>query len=151
MSPRFWMIAAGFVVSGLFAGASLGGFAAGHAQGGLAGSQWATSDAFQSVPDHLMYGSGGRPAKADTPPEPVAPVVCKGCGPTLAERQMMADGYGGDAVDPYLRDYARSDYDAVQPVAEHERPKAAMARMPTPLVPVAEQAVAPAVDTIATQ
>lgn len=144
MSARFWMIAAGFTVSGMLAGASLGGFAAGRAQGGLMSAQWASDNdaepAFGTVPFINPM------AQAQQVAEKIVPVECKGCGPTLAERQ-MADGWGGDAVDPYLRDYGRSEPDEPVPSPDDERTKAMMARLPTPLLPVVDKPVATTVET----
>jgi len=122
MSPRFWIVAAGFTLGGIFAGASLGSFATSSGQVGFRASSWAepeatTGYADSSAPGHSAVGY------TDAAPAPIEPIVCKGCGPTLAERQMTADAYDVGGVDPYLRDYGRSylDEPAIPMEADHRR------------------------------
>lgn len=110
MSPRFWVIAAGFMLTGLVAGVSLGGFATSSGRVGFRDSGWADTEA---ATDHTDGSAPGQVLmeQATTAPMSIEPIVCKGCGPTLAERQMAADAYDVGGVDPYLRDYGRTDLD----------------------------------------
>lgn len=141
MSLRFWIVGGGFVAGGLLAGASLGGFAAGHSQGGLWGDHWAAADEVAAVPQNMMYGGDYKP-RAEVE-EKLEQIVCKGCGPTLAERQMAADAYAADGVDPYLRDYARSETDEPRLTEAEQMPPqpvaAAVKVPPADLLPKGEQ------------
>lgn len=117
MSLRFWIAAGGVALSAAVAGYGLGGFAGGRFAGGVWGDR-STSQAM-STPNSteesdVAFGQKAQP----NPAEEAAPekIVCKGCGPTLAERQMTADAYATGASDPVLAEYATQDSMAtVQP------------------------------------
>ncbi|MGV3770321.1 MAG: hypothetical protein ACO1NM_09855 [Sphingobium phenoxybenzoativorans] len=120
MSSRFWIVGGAVMLLSIAAGYGLGGFAGGRFGGGVwqdlrgyentqaeAGSdEQALSDTSVS---NLNPADGG-----DLPPTPDE-IVCKGCGPTLAERNMMGNAYAIGENDPALR-----DYEAQGDSAEHE-------------------------------
>ncbi|PZU58201.1 MAG: hypothetical protein DI547_10625 [Sphingobium sp.] len=117
MSSRFW-IASAFVMAGSIAtGVSLGGFASGHDAGGA----WRERPGYAADDASISDTSLGVQL-IENPPSPFTdgptePVVCKGCGPTLAERQMSADAFVTSTDDPWLRDYETQREPAGEPAA----------------------------------
>lgn len=105
MSGRFWLSGIGVIAGSMVLGTALGHYATNIPQrsmarldGGIddgAGAAFSTYD-----PDGMESTSG--PAR----------IICKGCGPTLAERRQAAemagldaDGMMGESSDPIVRDY----------------------------------------------
>lgn len=111
MSSRFWIIGGTVMLVSIVAGYSLGGFAGGRFGGGVWQDLRGGYDNVQAEPsedaaalaDPLM-GNTNPADGGDTPLRPDQ-IVCKGCGPTLAERNMMGDAYAIGEDDPTLRDY----------------------------------------------
>ncbi len=105
MSTRFWLCSAGILGSSAVLGLGLGHFVTNAPQRGAAG----ISSAIEG-PQASEDGGSFAPS-ADAGP---GRVVCRGCGPTLAERRMASDMAGLDAdgmidgtADPVVRDYLR--------------------------------------------
>jgi hypothetical protein len=110
MSSRFWIAGGVVLLASVVAGYSLGGFAGGRFGGGV-WQDLRSSDNFQSATEAnesaLADPSLGNINPADGGDPPLTPdqIVCKGCGPTLAERNMMGDAYATGGNDPALQEY----------------------------------------------
>jgi hypothetical protein len=99
VSPVIWLGCGLTLLGSMAAGVELGSFAAGS-----------PADMLRSRPalETIVTPLDGPPqdSMASAPLAPTEPVVCRGCGPTLAERQMSADAYaletayGGPAETP---------------------------------------------------
>lgn len=123
MSTRFWM----------GSGALIGG----SAMLGLAMGAFVTSQPPRNLPGYASNISddiGDSSALASTEPDGgPGEIICKGCGPTLAERRMTADNPGWDAdgmiggtKDPVVADYMAQE-DKAPPV---ELPRSDVHRLP---------------------
>ncbi|MET0372291.1 MAG: hypothetical protein ABW039_13060 [Sphingobium sp.] len=106
MSTRFWLASSGVVAGAIVAGLSLGAYAVSPPRSAWADDAAATLD--------VAVGAVGSSGVDDRPSIHV--VHCKGCGPTLAERQRAADLAGLDldsmiseTRDPVVLDYAAQD------------------------------------------
>ncbi|MFT3964296.1 MAG: hypothetical protein QM690_00250 [Sphingobium sp.] len=114
MQHRLIVIALAVLLAGAGSGYALGGYATGGADQGPKGSWWSSEAA---AADSRTVPISDAPAAADTGP---GRYVCKGCGPTLAERQAQSAMAGYSSSDAaYDRDYA-----AAQP-AYHSVPQEA--------------------------
>ena len=106
MSPIFWMASGAVGLVSVLAGAGLGNYASGKWQGGLWRDSFAEASTLEEVGNpRAAYPDTGRDRRASGPTEPI---VCKGCGPTLAERRTeadMGDAYALGDEDPALRAY----------------------------------------------
>lgn len=123
MSTRFWMGSAALIGGSAMLGLAMGSFAISQPPRVLPGY---TSDISDGIGDSSALArteSDGGPGE----------IVCKGCGPTLAERRMAADNPGWDAdgmiggtSDPVVADYLAQE-DKAPPV---ELPPSGMHRLP---------------------
>lgn len=109
MSSRFWIAGGAVLLASIAAGYGLGGFAGGQFGGGVwqdlrgSGNMQTPTEANESA---LADPLGNiNPADGGDPPLTPDQIVCKGCGPTLAERNMMGDAYDTGEHDPALQDY----------------------------------------------
>ncbi|WP_336967753.1 hypothetical protein [Sphingobium aromaticiconvertens] len=123
MSTRFWMASAALIGGSVMLGLAVGSFATSQPPRVLPGYAGTIND---DVGDSSALANS-RPDKG--PGE----IVCKGCGPTLAERRMAADNPGWDAdgmiegtSDPVVAEYLTQEVKA-PPV---ERPPSDMHRLP---------------------
>jgi hypothetical protein len=132
MSPRFWMIGAGVVLCAALTGFGLGGFAGGRYQGG----PWDRGSALEATNESEGVDVGladNIAAVAPTMEKPPEEIVCTGCGPTLAERNMMGDAYLEGDSDPALRDYQADTATAERKAAAGVLPPAVVATVrPSP-------------------
>lgn len=116
MSPRFWLFSMASAGAALAGGLGLGMYA-------TTSPRVAFTDAATPYSDDQESVAQPEPAALNGPVE----ITCKGCGPTLADRQMaamMGSGWSG-YDDPVVRDYMAQDYEIseVAPVvAEEARP-----------------------------
>jgi len=97
MSARFWLFSLACAGASLTGGYGLGLYA-------TTSPKAATETPLPqgALPEDTAYD----PAKLTGP----AIIDCKGCGPTLADRQMASDMAGWDGMnDPVVRDYAAQD------------------------------------------
>lgn len=150
MSQMFWMTGAGVMLGSVALGATLGGFAVGRWDGGLWDRTYSESAAYEDVGNpRAAYPDYRTTAQADGPTEPI---VCKGCGPTLADRRMEEaerDAYVMGDSDPGLQAYeadAERWTTAETPVdpAPPERPAPhAVSTTPAALAVVVPAGVAP--------
>jgi hypothetical protein len=110
MSSRFWIIGGGVLLASIAVGYGLGGFAGGRFGGGV----WQDLKGYENVQSNTgieeitqsdPYLSNVNPADGGDVPLTPDQIVCKGCGPTLAERNMMGDAYAIGEDDPALRTY----------------------------------------------
>lgn len=90
LARRTWMAVAVVLTAGCIGGYSLGQFAIAGGGYPATGTDYAAQSAIKDVPtdvdeDYTPVGGGSD-----------EPVRCKGCGPTLAERQMSSVYGGGD-------------------------------------------------------
>lgn len=154
MSPGFWLGTASVFIGSLAAGAGLGGYATGAFGRGL----WSAAGEYRSLAEQV-----GNPDAAYGPstasygwgePGSQEPIVCKGCGPTLADRRMAeqmialeTDFSGRYALgydDPVVRDYYREE--KLEPLVPEEvpAPRKRMMQVASVETPVpAPQAVVP--------
>lgn len=110
MSARFWLFSCACAGAALTGGYGLGLYATTSPKAAL---ETPLPDA--AVPEDTAYD----PAELTGP----AIIRCKGCGPTLADRQMAADMAGWDGMsDPMVRDYAAQDDPAQVGYAEPPPP-----------------------------
>jgi hypothetical protein len=109
MSPRFWIVAGCVVLSAAVAGYGLGGFAGGQFEGGVLAGRSAEQSASPESPAEESDTDIGQAASKSSADEPPEKIVCRGCGPTLAERQMTEAAYATAANDPILQDYEAGD------------------------------------------
>lgn len=122
MSTRFWTGSAALIGASAIFGLTLGSFATRVPSRDFGGYATTSSDEV-----------GDSPSMAAQPDNGPGEILCKGCGPTLAERQMAADNPGWDpdgmvtgSTDPMVTDYeAQKDY---APLAEP--PSTDMHRLP---------------------
>lgn len=124
MSMRFNLCSGGLLVASVIGGLTIGSYAT-RVPVSEAGAPYSTDLA-------TAQDSAASDAAADTAPRTI---VCKGCGPTLAERRMAADQASLDA-DSYIsgsRDPVVVDYMQAQ-VAEAAPPPP-----PPQMLPVAAQ------------
>ena len=103
MSARFWLFSMASAGAALASGLGLGLYATTPPRVSFNDVETSYSEPHESMvqPD---------PASLNGPAE----ITCKGCGPTLADRQMAAmtaDTWSG-YDDPVVRDYASHDYSA---------------------------------------
>lgn len=101
MSSWFWIACGAVVIGSAVAGITLGNYASGNAEGGIWSDRASAHAA--GTEDGSSYLFDGLANRSSSAPAPVAevqsePLVCQGCGPTLAERQMMS-GFGAFAPD----------------------------------------------------
>ncbi|CAN5207388.1 hypothetical protein BH10PSE12_BH10PSE12_33260 [soil metagenome] len=109
MSSRFWIACAGVMTCSIVAGFGLGGYAGGRDHGG----PWQEGASDGSVVEGTLLADRSFDPAPDEASLAIAsqdsglqePIVCKGCGPTLAERRMSADAYGTGTNDAVLQDY----------------------------------------------
>jgi hypothetical protein len=103
MSARFWITGAGVVICSTVAGFGLGDYAGGRGQGG----PWTDRPAVEGLQlADTSTASDTAPAMPQQTVDQVQePIICKGCGPTLAERHMSADAYAASGSDAVLQDY----------------------------------------------
>lgn len=109
MSSRFWIMCAGVMTCSIVAGFGLGGYAGGRDHGG----PWQEQAADGGVTEGTLIADKPFDVGRDEAGLAMAfqdsglqePIVCKGCGPTLAERWMSADAYGTGTNDAVLQDY----------------------------------------------
>lgn len=144
MSPLFWMTGAGVMLGSVTLGAGLGGYAAGRWEGGLWSRDFEQTLALEVGNPDAAYPDYRAAARADGPTEPI---VCRGCGPTLAERQMQAemeDAYATGERDPALRAY---EDDATRWETAETSPEPVKPAMPPATAPAALAVVAPAIVT----
>ncbi|WP_150291116.1 hypothetical protein [Sphingobium estronivorans] len=114
MSARFWLFSSACAGAALIGGYGLGLYVTTPPRAALE-TPLPQAAVAQGAPDDSASLAG--PAVID----------CKGCGPTLADRQMAADRAGWDGMsDPVVRDYAEQD-EAI-PVDEGESPPPVTAR-----------------------
>lgn len=106
MSTRFWMGSAALIGGSAMLGLAMGSFATSTPPRNLSGYASAIGD---DIEDSAAPAS-------NNPDRGPAAIVCKGCGPTLAERRMAADNPGWDAdgmiegtTDPVVADYMGQD------------------------------------------
>lgn len=113
MTPASWLNGAGIFIASVAMGAGLGNYAT-----GAFGSRAAASSDWLPVADQVGNRDAAYGPQSDgwdRRDGPTGPIVCKGCGPTLADRRMAADmmsyamGYDDPVVARYLGD---SDYTA---------------------------------------
>jgi hypothetical protein len=122
MSSRFWIAGGAVLLASIAAGYGLGGFAGGRFGGGvwqdLRGSDNMQSPA-EANDSAMADPSLGNINPADGGDPPLTPdqIVCKGCGPSLAERNMMGDAYDTGEHDPALQDYQAQGYAAEKSLA----------------------------------
>lgn len=117
MSPRFWLFSMASAGAALAGGLGLGLYATTPPRVAFTDAATSYSDYQENVVEEP------EPAALNGPVE----ITCKGCGPTLADRQMAAMTGGGWSGydDPVVRDYMAQDYETseVAPVvAEEARP-----------------------------
>lgn len=112
MSTRFWTGSAALIGGSAILGLTMGSFATRLPPREVASyASTASDDGYDSL-------------SADSPQPDHGPgeIVCKGCGPTLAERRMAADnpGWSSDGMidgpdDPVAADYGAQDVSASVP------------------------------------
>jgi hypothetical protein len=96
MSPRFMIVSAAVLLSCSAGGIALGGFAAGRIaqpRSAIAPYQMETAQDDRGVVAETTNAAGSDDGASDYAGM-ARPVVCKGCGPTLAERRIMGNGQG---------------------------------------------------------
>lgn len=148
MSPGFWLGTASVFIGSLAAGAGLGGYATGAFGRGL----WQVAGDYRPLAEQVgnpdaAYGPNSV-SHGWTEPGQSEPIVCKGCGPTLADRRMaeqmvaLETGYTGYYAlghdDPVVRDYAQGeDPEPLLPVEESVpvKPAVRVAAVTTPVAP----------------
>lgn len=133
MSPAMLLGAAGILIGGIATGAGLGGYATGPVQGRWDGGGRSMSVTGETGnPDASAFGPA---SSVQYSPSPVwtEQIICKGCGPTLAERAMAAEAAdfarlddGASEQDPVVRRYLR---DAAAQEAQWNRRGAQLAVM----------------------
>ncbi len=125
MSPRWMLGAAAIMIGSVVIGTELGNFAAGQGLVRTASANEASAS-IESAP--IGSEDASLPDLVDRSADYV-PVICKGCGPTLAQRRITQDdappgisGYGtGDAeARRYLQDLDAEDPHQNRP--EENRP-----------------------------
>lgn len=101
MSARFWLFSLACTGTALTGGYGLGIYATTPPRAGVE-----TPLPQMAAPQSAPYDMTGDMAGLTGP----AIIQCKGCGPTLADRQMAADRAGWDGMqDPVVRDYAAQE------------------------------------------
>lgn len=90
MSPLSWLACGGVIVGSLAFGALLGGYAAGALGSGGSGLRPEIASLSEQMgnPDAAYPDGEIRKGPAAGP---TGPIICKGCGPTLADRRLAAD------------------------------------------------------------
>jgi len=143
---RFWLLGSGTMIGAACVGLLLGGYATTTPRGtGMSGA----SD-YEAM---LAEGEGpgaGASASGDLglTMAPTMPVVCKGCGPTLADRRFAADMAGLDAdsyvtgsTDAIVQDYLTDDppppVDLLEQVEARPAPVVQVAPLPPAVVRIA--------------
>ncbi len=114
MSPRFWLFSLASAGAALAGGLGLGMYA-------TTSPRVAFTDAATPYSDYQESVVQPEPAALNGPAE----ITCKGCGPTLADRQMAMMGGGWSGYDdPVVRDYMAQDHEIseVTPVPEEALP-----------------------------
>lgn len=129
MAGRFWIAGGSAIGAAVLLGMGLGHFVT-------------TPQKSLPIPPSEAFEQPGESIASTIPEQGPAVIRCTGCGPTLAERQTMADQGAWDpdgmiegSADPVVQDYMASDDGTVAPV---EIPPSAIHR----LAPAAERLAA---------
>jgi hypothetical protein len=137
-TPLFLSLCAGIVLTGTTAGFALGGYATGETSQG--GTSFTGIESAMAGPDGsgTAFADGATAAdSADAHPDSYK---CRGCGPTLAERQMQS--YAPDYDAQYASDYKAPDAEE----AYAEEPVARRLAGPPPYRPIPFDVSAPHVE-----
>jgi hypothetical protein len=134
MTPGLWLNGVGIFIASVAMGTGLGNYAT-----GTFGSRAAADSDWVPVADQVGNRDAAYGPQSDgwdRRDGPTGPIVCIGCGPTLADRRMAAEmqyamGYDDPVVARYLSDagYAAPAY------PEPETAPAALPSTPTPPAP----------------
>ena len=120
MSARFWLFSLTSAGAALASGLGLGLYATTPPRMALSGYE-STGPVLQSEDTSVDMASLSGPTAID----------CKGCGPTLAQRQMAAMTGGWDGYDdPVVRDYAAQDHAAPEDLLAQADPPPQPVQLP---------------------